>query len=267
MKKNYNLYIGLILVILLLIVTAVSIFYTPYDTEEMSVKSRFQPPSVSHYMGTDNFGRDIFSRVMKGSQTAIYVGTLSVGISFVIGVTIGSISGYFGGIIDEILMRLIDAMMCMPSILLALIMIALFGASTENTVLALGIRSIPTFARITRSGFLKYKDSTFITAIRSIGGGNLRIMFIHIFPNILSPLIIALSMGVANGILAETSLSYLGLGVQPPDPSWGMMLKESQNYITRAPWYTFAPGIMVTISVLGFNMLGDGIRNITDSKY
>lgn len=265
-KYNFNLFTGIILLGILVTMMLVSSFYVPYDTEEMSISDRFKSPSFEHVMGTDNFGRDIFSRIMIGTQTALYVGLLSVLISFVFGVTIGSIAGYFGGIIDEFLMRIIDVMMCLPSILLALVMIAVFGASTENTILALGIRSIPTFARITRSGYLQYKESTFVKAIKSLGGSNLRIMFVHIFPNILSPLIIASSMGIASAILAEAGLSYLGLGVQPPDPSWGMMLKESQNYITKAPWYTIAPGLMITISVLGFNLLGDGIRDVTDPR-
>ncbi|MCT4620114.1 MAG: ABC transporter permease [Marinisporobacter sp.] len=265
-KRNFNLYIGVFLVTILLFLMIVSLFYTPYDINEMVIKERFQGPSIKHLMGTDNFGRDVLSRIIKGAQTAFLVGTVSVGVSFLFGTVIGAIAGYIGGWVDEIIMRFIDALMAFPSILLALVFIAVFGASTQNTIIAIGIRGIPTFARIARSGFMQYKEFEFVKAAKSIGAGHLRIMFIHILPNVLSPLIIAASMGFANAVLAEAGLSYLGLGVQPPEPSWGRMLKEAQNYIVKAPWYTLAPGIMITMSVLGFNLLGDGIRDMRDPR-
>ncbi|MBF8982071.1 ABC transporter permease [Lutibacter sp. B2] len=266
LKKNLALYIGVGIVAILLFLMIISLFYTPYDANKMVIAERFQAPSIKHWLGTDNFGRDILSRIMEGSQTAFYVGTVSVLIALIGGIIIGALAGYMGGWVDEVVMRIIDALMAFPSILLALVFIAVFGVSTQNTMLAIGIRSIPTFARIARSGFIQYKEFEFVKAAKAIGAGPFRIMFIHILPNVMSSLIIAASMGFATAVLAEAGLSYLGLGVQPPHPSWGRMLNEAQGYLMKAPWYTFAPGTVITMSVLGFNLLGDGIRDMCDTR-
>ncbi len=265
-RKNISFYIGASLVCILLLIMLVSFFYTPYDVNNMVVSDRFQPPSSKYLLGTDNFGRDILSRIMQGTQTAFLVGTSSVVISMGIGVMLGASAGYLGGWIDEIIMRIIDALMAFPTILLALVFIAIFGPTTLNTTIAIGIRGIPTFARIARSGFLQFKEMEFVKAAQSIGASKLRIMFIHILPNIISPIIISASLAFATAVLSEAGLSYLGLGIQPPDPSWGRMLKEAQSYLSRAPWYTLSPGIIITMAVLGFNLLGDGIRDLRDPR-
>ncbi len=266
MKKNLNLYIGGGLILIQLLAMLVSFVYTPFDPNEMNIQERFSPPSWNHWLGTDNFGRDILSRIMKGSQTAFLVGTIAVSIGLTIGTFIGAFAGYLGGWIDEIIMRLTDTLQAFPGILLALMFITVFGPSTVNTMLALSLVSIPVFSRISRSGFIQYKQFEFVEAARAMGLSTIRIMFLHILPNVMSPLIVAASMGFASAVLAEAGLSYLGLGVQPPDPSWGRMLNEAQNYIFKAPWYTLSPGIMITISVLGFNLLGDGIRDLRDPR-
>ncbi len=266
LKKRASITIGFVLIMFIFLMMITSLFYTPYEENKMMVGPRFSPPAMANLFGTDNFGRDIFSRIMVGTQTAFLVGTIAVSIALIGGIILGAMAGYWGGWIDEIIMRIIDAMMSFPGILVAIMFIAVFGPGLVNTMIAIGIISIPNFARISRSGFIQYREFEFVKAAKSIGAGSFRIMFIHILPNIISPLIVAASLGFATSILAESALSYLGLGVQPPHPSWGRMLNEAQSYMMMAPWYAVAPGIMITISVLGFNILGDGIRDLLDPR-
>ncbi|HEY8462953.1 MAG TPA: ABC transporter permease [Bacillota bacterium] len=264
--KNPSFLIGSILIGILLMMMVISFFYTPADPNAMNIQARFALPGAGHILGTDNFGRDILSRIMKGSQIAFSVGFLTLVIGLVAGTLIGSIAGYYGGIVDEVLMKIIDIKMAFPGVLLALMLIAAFGTGINNTLLALGLMAIPRFARVIRSGYLQYKEMDFVKAARARGAGNLRIMYIHILPNLLSPLIVTSSLSFASAVLAEAGLSYLGLGVQPPDPSWGKMLNEAQAYIAEAPWYAVIPGILITMMVLGFNLIGDGLRTVYDVK-
>lgn len=259
-KKNYNLILGSILTGLVVVFVLVGLVYTPYDPEAMDSSLRLAGVSLAHPMGCDNFGRDILSRVMKGSGTTLFVALGTVAIGTVAGTLIGALTGYFGGIADEILMRIIDALFAFPSILLALVFVSLFGSGKYNVMLALGIAFIPSFARIVRSEFIRCKNMDYVKLARLAGAGHLRVMFVHILPNTLSVLVSAVMIGFNNAVLAEAGMSYLGIGVQPPDASLGRMLSEAQTYLFSAPGCALFPGIVIIIMVLGFSLLGEGLK-------
>lgn len=264
--KNVNLLLGGGILLIFFLMMLTSLFYTPYDVNTMDVPNKLQAPSSEHIFGTDEFGRDIFSRILTGSQTAFLVGLLTVAIGGFFGVLIGAIAGYFGGWIDEVFMRLMDALMAFPGIILALMLVAVFGPGIVNTSIALGIISIPSISRVTRSGFVQQKESEYVTAAKLIGVKSYNVMFKHILPNISSQIVVALSISFAIAMLAEAALSYLGLGVQPPDPSWGRMLRDAQAYLVSSPWYTYAPGAAITLLVLGLYLLSNAIRDLLDPR-
>lgn len=258
--KNYNFIVGGVLTAVVLLMVLVGIFYTPYDPNAMDAKAKFAGVSLKHLMGCDNFGRDVFSRVLEGSRTTLLVAAGTVLIGTVFGVLIGALTGYYGGIVDEILMRLNDAVFAFPSILLALVFISLLGSGKYNVILALGIAFIPSFARIVRSEFIKCKNMDYVKNARLQGAGDLRIMFVHILPNTLTVLLSAIMIGFNNAVLAEAGMSFLGIGVQPPDASLGRMLSEAQGYLFTAPAYAIFPGVIIILMVLGFSLLGDGLK-------
>lgn len=264
--KNINLLLGVAILVVFFFMMMVSFFYTPHDVNTMNIPNKLQAPSSEHIFGTDEFGRDIFSRILKGSQTAFFVGLLTVAIGVFFGVLIGAAAGYFGGWLDEIFMRLMDALMAFPGIILALMLVAVFGPGIVNTSIALGIIAIPSIARVTRSGFIQQKEAEYVMASKLIGMNPFTIMFRQILPNVSSQIIVAASIAFAIAMLAEAALSYLGLGVQPPDPSWGRMLKDSQAYLIGAPWYTYAPGGAITLLVLGLYLFSNAIRDILDPR-
>lgn len=245
---------------LALLLAVLSLFWTPYSTTAMSAAEKFQPPSLMHLFGTDNFGRDIFSRVMKGLGTTILVSTLVVFASGVAGIVIGAFTGYFGGIVDEIVMRVTDAINGFPSILLALVIISILDKGQQNLILSLAIVFTPSFVRIVRSEFIRLRDADYISRARLMGVGKLRILFVHILPNIFSTFWVSIMIGFNNAILAESGMSYLGIGVQPPDASLGKMLSDAQGYLQTAPWYALAPGLTIVWVVLGFSLFSEGIR-------
>lgn len=259
-KKNYNLIVGGTITGMTLLFVLIGMFYTPYDPNVMDASAKFAGISAKHLMGCDNFGRDILSRVMKGAGTTLGVaaGTVLIGTFF--GVIVGAVTGYFGGILDEILMRINDAVFAFPSILLALVFISLLGSGTYQVVIALGIAFIPSFARIVRSEFIKYKNMDYIKNARLQGAGHLRIMFVHILPNTFTVLLPAIMIGFNNAVLAEAGMSFLGIGVQPPQASLGRMLSEAQSYLMRAPFYAIFPGVIIVLMVLGFSLLGDALK-------
>ena len=259
-KWNSYLVVGLIMTGVTLAIAIVGAFWTPYEATAMSASEKFVGPSFTHWFGTDNFGRDIFSRVMKGVGTTVVISVLVITTSAFVGVLVGALTGYFGGIVDEVMMRFTDAVNGFPSILLALVVLSVLGSGVEKLILALAIVFCPSFIRIVRSEFMKYRDADFIARARLMGVSNSRILFVHILPNILSTFLVSVVIGFNNAILAESGMSFLGIGVQPPSASLGKMLSDAQGYLTSAPWYALAPGLSIVWIVLGFSLLGEGIR-------
>lgn len=238
----------------------VGLFWTPYSTTAMSASEKFAAPSLRHPFGTDNFGRDIFSRVMQGCSTTITISTLVVLLSATLGILLGAVTGYFGGLLDELVMRVTDAVNGFPSILLTLVIISILGTGRQNVILSLGIVFLPSYVRIVRGEFMRLRDADYIRRARLMGVGRLRILFVHILPNIFSVFWVSVMIGFNNAILAESGMSYLGIGVQPPDASLGKMLSDAQGYLQSAPWYALAPGLAIVWIVLGFSLLSEGIR-------
>ncbi|WP_330112261.1 ABC transporter permease (plasmid) [Cetobacterium somerae] len=260
LSKNTNLKIGLSIIGVLFFFMILSIFWTPYNPYLIDELNRLKPPSFSHILGTDQLGRDILSRVMVASQGAFYVGFISVLIGGIIGSFLGTISGYFSNWIDEIISKIIDAFMSIPSILFLLVFITIFGKDLKNTAISIGILNIPTFFRISRSKVMEIKNLPYITWARIIGVKEIQIIFSHIFPNILSTLIVVGALSFSTAILTEASLSYLGMGANPPEPTWGEIIYRAQEYITTNQFYAFVPGVLISLVAIGFNLLGEGIK-------
>jgi peptide/nickel transport system permease protein len=260
--NNWNLELkaGIVLGVLIMGMSLTGIFYLPYGINEMESSRRFLPPQSRHLLGTDNFGRDVFSRIMTGGRYTLIVAILTVAGSASAGSILGLISGYSGGFWDELIMRFMDALSSFPGILLALVMVALMDNGQFTLLIALLILFIPSFTRIARSGTLQYKHRDFVRAAEIMGASPGRILFCHILPNLVPSLLSAAVLGLSNAILAEAAMSYLGMGIQPPLPSWGRMLSESQNFLFNAPWCALAPGLMIMLTVLAFHALGEGIR-------
>jgi peptide/nickel transport system permease protein len=256
---------GAVLVLFMLGLAVTGIFYTPHDSNSMDASRRFAPPGREYFMGADSFGRDVFSRIMTGARYTLLVALLTAGASACIGSALGLFSGYSGGVFDEILMRIMDAASSFPGILLALVMTALLGTGGTALITALLLLFVPGYVRIMRSGALQYRSRDFVRLAEIQGCSAPRILFVHILPNLLPELVSALVLGLGNAILAEATMSYLGLGIQPPVPSWGRMLAESQNYLFSAPWCALAPGFMVMLAVTGFHFLGEGIRRTAEA--
>jgi peptide/nickel transport system permease protein len=259
MKKNPELALGGALVFIITAMSLASLFYTPYDYNSMDSARRFVPPGAAHLLGTDNFGRDLFSRIMTGGRRSLLLAFATVTGAAVLGSALGLSSGYAGGLLDEIIMRFMDALSSFPGLLLALVMVALFGSGMASLFFALLVLFIPGFTRVMRSGALQYKNTDFILAERILGASRRRIIFIHIVPNLAPSLLSLSALGFSNAILAESAMSYLGLGIQPPEPSWGRMLAESRNFLSNAPWCAIAPGVFIMITVIAFHSLGEGI--------
>ncbi len=256
-KKDINYIIGIVLLGIVSAILLIGMIHTPYNPNQMDGTAKNMAPSLSHLLGTDNFGRDILSRVMEGSKTTFLVALSTVVIGAGAGTVLGAVTGYYGGFVDEILMRINDAVASFPSILLALVFISIFSTGQYNLIIALGIVFIPSFARVVRSEYITLKERDFVKGAKLMGASDIRIMFHHILPNTKNILFTSIAIGFNNAILAEAGMSYLGLGVQPPDASLGRMLSEAQPYLFSAPWYALAPGIMIMLTVLGFTMIID----------
>ena len=258
---NGYLWVGLILTCVLVALILLGFFWTPYDPNAMMAGPKLQGPTWQHLMGTDKFGRDIFSRVLQGAGTTFTIAVCTVAIGAVCGTAVGALTGYFGGVVDEALMRLNDALTAFPSILLALVVISLLGPGNKyNVVLALGLVFIPSFARVTRTAFASLRDVNYVKSVRLMGASNGRILLVHILPNTVQVLLPAVTIGFNNAVLAEASMSFLGIGVTPPDASLGYMLSEAQGMFIAAPWYAIGTGITIVLLVFSVGLIGEGLQ-------
>ncbi len=253
-------------VALVALAAVVGALYTPHDPTAVEIGNRLKPPAAGHLLGTDQFGRDVLSRLLWGASIAMTVAGVSVGISVVVGVAIGALSGYARGWADEALMRAMDGLLAFPALLLAITVVAALGPGHRNAAIAIGIVGIPVFARLTRGVVLVLASRDFVTAVEAQGAGPAYVLARHILPNAMGPVIVQASLAVGRAIVAEASLSYLGLGTQPPLPSWGKMLQEAQGYLSLAPWMAVVPGVAVAVTVLAFNLLGDALRDRLDPR-
>ncbi|AXF55656.1 nickel transporter permease [Salicibibacter kimchii] len=273
-RNKSSLIGGIILIIFALIALSTllsQLRILPFDLmthnpNSTDVLNDFQQPSSEHWFGTDHNGRDIYSRIIYGTHLTLYVGVLSVAVGAVFGIVLGLLAGYYGRIIDSIIMRVSDVLLAFPGILLALAIVSALGPSLNNVIIALAIYNIPVFARITRGSVLEVKSVEYVEAVRALGARDGKIMFQHILPNVSSPIIVQASLQVATSILSAAGLSFLGLGVQPPTPEWGAMLNSGRSYMWDNPHLTLFPGIALVLVVLGFNMLGDGLRDALDPR-
>jgi peptide/nickel transport system permease protein len=257
---------GLIVLTLLVIFAVIGRAIAPYGINEQDIANRFASPSWDHWFGTDDLGRDVMSRVLVATRSSLYVGFVAVGISLAVGVPIGLISGFYGRLADGVLMRLMDIVLSFPAILLAIAVVAVRGPGLTNAMIAIGIVYTPIFARIARGSVLAVKEEVFVRAARSLGASDLRILRRHVLPNIVGPIIVQTSLSLAFAILSEAALSYLGLGVQPPEPAWGRMLSDGRAFFDEAPWMGIFPGLAILLTVMAFNFVGDGLRDALDPR-
>ncbi|GEN58077.1 peptide ABC transporter substrate-binding protein [Halolactibacillus alkaliphilus] len=258
--------VGGILIIAIILIALIGPYFVPYSPSATDTANRLNGPSLAHWLGTDNYGRDIFSRIIDGMSITLYVGFSAVLIGMTVGVFLGIISGYYGGKIDTIIMRFMDILLAFPGILLALAIVAVLGSSLNNVIIAVAVFSVPVFARIVRGSTLSVKKLEYIDAVKALGASDARIIFKHILPNVASPIIVQATLSIATSILSASGLSFLGLGAQPPMPEWGAMLADGRNYMYDAPHVATIPGIAIVIVVLAFNLFGDGLRDALDPK-
>ena len=259
-RPNYFLIFGTVISVLMACLVLVGYVWTPYESTEMSSGDKFLAPCLAHPLGTDNFGRDMLSRIMEGAGSTFLIALCVVLIGGIIGTIIGCFTGYFGGVADAVLMRVCDAITAFPSILLALVLITVVGMGKYQITLILGILFIPSFARVVRGEMVKQRNQNYVASAKLMGASSMRIIFLHILPNIAQVLVPILTIGFNNAVLAEASMSYLGVGVLPPDASLGRMLSESQTYLARAPWYALFTGLTIVLMILGLSLLSEGLQ-------
>lgn len=257
---------GIILVALVVIFAVLAPAIERYDPLQQSIANRLDRPGLDHFFGTDHLGRDVWARIVRGARVSLLVGFIAVGIGIGLGTPIGAISGYYRGKVDEVIMRIMDSLLAFPPILMALVVITILGPSLFNTMIAIGVVYIPRFARVIRGSVLSERQKEYVEAAKMVGESNLSILFRQILPNCLSPLIVQATVFIAYAILTEAALSFLGLGIQPPNPSWGSMLNEAKVFIESDPHLAIFPGLAISITVLGFNLFGDGLRDILDPR-
>jgi peptide/nickel transport system permease protein len=264
--KNRLAFLGIVIVTAVVLIAVLAPLIQMHDPLDQNTANRLQRPSLHHIFGTDNFGRDVWARIVHGARVALLVGIIAVGIGMFFGTPIGAIAGYYRGWVDEVIMRTMDALLAIPPLLMAIVIVAILGSSLFNTMIAIGFVYIPRFARVIRGSVLSEREKEYVEAARMVGEHNLSILFRQILPNCLSPLIVQATVFVAYAVLTEAALSFLGLGIAPPNPSWGSMLNEARLYIESTPLLAIIPGLSISITVLGFNLFGDGLRDILDPR-
>ncbi|MDF2902913.1 MAG: binding-protein-dependent transporter inner rane component [Bacillus sp. (in: firmicutes)] len=264
--KNRLALAGLGIVLFFIILAIIAPFIAPYSFQEQELTNRLLAPSSEHWFGTDDFGRDIFSRILYGSRISLWVGFFSVLGSSIIGSLLGILAGYYGRWVDTIISRTFDIMLAFPSILLAIAVVAILGPSLQNALIAIAVINIPNFGRLVRSKVLSVKQEEYIMAARAVGMKDSRILLHHILPNSITPIIVQGTLAIATAIIEAAALGFLGLGAQAPTPEWGKMLADSKQYLVQAPWTLFFPGLAIMLTVLGFNLMGDGLRDVLDPK-
>lgn len=266
LRRNKAAMIGMFIIILLFFFAAFADFIAPYGFDEQDLSRALTKPNSQFWFGTDNFGRDIMSRLIYGSRISLQVGFIAVSISMISGGALGAIAGYFGGRLDNFIMRAMDILLAIPSILLAISIVSALGPGLKNVMIAVGISSIPSYARIVRASVITLKDQEFVEAARAVGTSNFRIITKHIIPNSLAPIIVQGTLGVAGAILSAAGLSFIGLGIQPPAPEWGAMLSSGRQYIRDYPHISAFPGLAIMITIFALNLLGDGLRDALDPR-
>lgn len=268
LKRNKMALLGLVIIMIIVVLAIFADQIANYDQVviKQNLRMRLKPPSAQHWLGTDEFGRDIFARLVHGARVSLKVGILAVGMAIAIGGFLGAVAGYYGGKLDNIIMRIMDIFLAVPSILLAIAIVSALGPNLLNLMIAVSISSVPGYARIVRASVLSIRDQEFIEAARAIGASDARIIFRHIIPNSLAPVIVQGTLGVASAILSTAGLSFIGLGIQPPAPEWGSMLSGGRQYLRYAWWVTTFPGVSIMITILSLNLLGDGLRDALDPR-
>ena len=264
--KNIQIAVGVVIVLFFVICAIFANQLMPHDPVSTNMQHRFETPNATHWLGTDELGRDIMSRIMYGGRVSIMVGVTATTMGAILGMVIGIVAGYYGGKVDTLLGRLIDIMLAFPGLVLALAIVAILGPATTSTIFAITIFAIPTFARIVRGSTLNVKKLEYVDAIKALGANDFRVIFIHILPNIMTPIVVQATLYVATAIVISATLSFLGVGTQPPTPEWGTMLANGREFITHAPHITIIPGIAMFLLVMGINLIGDGIRDALEPK-
>jgi len=264
--RNKKAVVGAVILSVIVLSSVFAPWITSYSPTQQNIRNRLQPPSRTHLLGTDNFGRDTFTRIIYGGRISLRVGFISIGIALSIGGLMGLIAGYYGGILDAIFMRLVDILLALPGFLLALAIVAALGSSLTNVMIAVGISYIPVFARVMRSAVLAIRKTEYIIAAQAAGASDMRIIFRHILPNAINPIIVQATLALAGAILSAAGLSFLGMGAQPPTPEWGSMISQSRQFIRESHYVVTFPGLAIFLTVLSLNLVGDGLRDMLDPR-
>ena|SRR5512145_385522 len=264
--KNKLALAGCGIILFLIVVSLLAPFIAPYDAGAIDLRHVLDPPSLRHWFGTDQLGRDVFSRMIWGARISLLVGFVATGLAIVIGTALGAVSGYYGGWVDAVIMRFVDIMLCFPTFFLILAVIAFLGSSIWNIMIVIGLTSWMGVTRLVRADFISLRERDFVRAARAIGASDVRIIFLHVLPNAMASILVTATLGIAGAILTESALSFLGIGVQPPTPSWGNILTAGKDNIDIAWWLSLYPGLAILITVVGYNLLGEGIRDASDPR-